>query len=139
MNIGGYKIEARPILVSEYQKLRNTTDWHPIKDERVAKALHQDLFSVVVVFDAQVVGMGRVIGDGAIYYYIQDIIIHPNHREQGLGKLIMQRIEAFFSNTIENYAFIGLMAAEGTEAFYTSFGYSKRKDDRPGMFKIIGD
>ncbi|MGX1929321.1 GNAT family N-acetyltransferase [Flagellimonas sp. 2504JD4-2] len=138
MNIDGYKVETRPITVSEYQKLRNTTNWQLLEDQKVAKALNQDLFSVVVVFEQDIVAMGRVIGDGAIYFYIQDIIVHPSHRGQGVGKLIMEAIESFLSATIQDYGFIGLMAAEGVETFYTSFGYTKRRDGSPGMYKIMG-
>ncbi|MEX0313066.1 MAG: GNAT family N-acetyltransferase [Allomuricauda sp.] len=138
MNIDGYKTEVRPIAVSEYQNLRNTTNWHALETEQVAKALGQDLFSVVVVFDKQVVAMGRVIGDGAIYFYIQDIIVHPGHRNKGVGKMIMDTIEMFLSNSVTEYAFIGLMAADGVADFYKSFGYVKRGNESPGMYKIMG-
>ncbi len=138
MSIVGYSIQIRPIAVLEYQSLRDTTEWHSLKERQVIEALGHDLFSVVVVWDKQVVAMGRVIGDGAIYFYIQDVIVHPNHQNKGVGKLVMEAIEAYLSKSSNEYAFVGLMASEGAVGFYESFGYKKRKDHSPGMFKIMG-
>lgn len=134
MNIDGYKVETHPISVWEYQQLRNITNWSPLKDEQIEIALGRDLYSVVVVLKNEIIGMGRVIGDGAIYFYIQDVIVHPDQRYQGIGKLIMQHIETYLLSATGEYAFI-----KGVESFYTSLGYSKRAEDSPGMFKIISN
>ena len=135
--MSGYTVETRHITLGEYQTLRATTNWHPIPDGQVEMALKQDLFSVVVSKEGATVGMGRVIGDGAIYFYIQDVIVHPEYRGMGVGKLLMLAIEDYLTKTIEYYAFVGLMAAKGVEGFYKSFGYDKRQPDSPGMYKIL--
>ena len=31
----------------------------------------------------EAVAMGRVVGDGAFYFYIQDVAVHPDHRRRG--------------------------------------------------------
>ena len=40
----------------------------------------------------EAVAMGRVVGDGAFYFYIQDVAVHPDHRRQGLGREVMRRL-----------------------------------------------
>lgn len=132
-----YRIESRKIKVSEYQTLRQTTGWDPIENEQVKKALSQDLFAVCVLDNDKPIGMGRVIGDSAIYFYIQDVIVDPGYQAKGIGKLIMDSIEDYLAKETNNNSFIGLMAAEGVMLFYEQFGYKKRPDDRPGMFKVI--
>lgn len=108
-----------------------------LDDGVVKMALENDLFSIII-FDGNLpVGMGRVIGDGGIYFYIQDIIVHPEYQKSGIGKLIMERIEAFLSKSAPKNAFIGLMAAEGVKEFYHKFGYKERPENGPGMFKRI--
>ncbi|NER13641.1 GNAT family N-acetyltransferase [Leptobacterium flavescens] len=132
-----YHFEIRKLKPEEYQSIRNTTNWPILDDHTVEKALKNDLFSICV-FDADTpIGMGRIIGDGAIYFYIQDIIVHPDYRTMGIGKLIMEQVEVYLEDHARHNSFIGLMAAEGVEAFYENYGYSRRADDRPGMFKLF--
>lgn len=108
-----------------------------LEDWVVKKALKNDLYSVCVFDENNLIGIGRVIGDGGIYFYIQDVIVHPDYQGKGVGKTIMERIELFLRGKADNNSFIGLMAAEGVKDFYRGFGYEERAENRPGMYKII--
>ena len=131
------KIEKRRLNISEYQTLRGTTDWFAIADEVVDKSLKNDLFSVCIIADGTLVGMGRIVGDGAIYFYIQDIIVIPGYQRKGIGVLIMNEIEGYLKENTFNNSFIGLMAADGVQKFYHKFGYLERAKTRPGMSKLV--
>ena len=131
------KIEKRRLKVGEYQALRRTTDWFTIDDAVVDKSLKNDLFSVCVFDNKTLIGMGRIVGDGAIYFYIQDIIVIPSYQGKGIGVLIMNEIEAYLEENAFNNSFIGLMAADGVQNFYHKFGYLERADTRPGMSKLL--
>lgn len=78
--------------------------------------------------------MGRIIGDGARIFYIQDVVIHPDYQRIGIGTQIMEKL----LNYIENLPFsshnimIGLMSAKGKEGFYERFGFRKRPNDYQG-------
>ena len=61
--------------VAEFQQLRESAGWTRVADDAVARALHQTLFAVCLEQDGQLVGSGRIVGDGAIYFYIQDVIV----------------------------------------------------------------
>ena len=137
--MNNYTIEQRKIRVFEYQALRKTTGWSNLEDEAVKVALENDLFSVCIFDQEQIIGIGRVIGDGAIYYYIQDVIVHPNYQNKGIGKIIMESIETYLFQFAKNNAFIGLMAAEGVKEFYKKFGYQERAPEKPGMYKIASN
>lgn len=132
-----FQVAHRRIRTEEYQALRKTTDWNQISDDLVEKALEKDLFSVCIEKNDKIVGIGRVIGDGSIYFYIQDVIVLPGFRDQGVGKLIMNEIETYLENMAPKGAFIGLMAAEGSIEFYKKYGYSTRPEGKPGMFKYL--
>ena len=132
-----YRIEKRPLEVAEYQSLRKTTGWDMLEDRVVEVALKQDLFSIGIFNDGRLIGMGRVIGDGGLYFYIQDVVVMPEYQGKGIGKLIMENIEAFLEKSTPNNAFIGLMAAEGVWRFYENYGYKVRPDTGPGMYKRI--
>lgn len=47
--------------------------------EQVEKALNNGLFNVSAVCDGKVVGMGHLVGDGAMYWYLQEIIALSEH------------------------------------------------------------
>ncbi len=132
-----FNVESRGLKVVEYQLLRKTTGWDMLEDEVVGKALKNDLYSVCVFDNDKLVGIGRVIGDGFIYFYIQDIIVIPEFQKKGIGRLIMESIENYLSKTANNNSFIGLMAATNVKEFYHKFGYKERPEDRPGMYKMI--
>ena len=130
-----YILEYRKISVDEYLDVRGTTLWKQVSTEQVERALTNDLFSVCVTHHNQLVAIGRMIGDGGLYCYIQDVIVKPGHQHKGLGKQIMQAIDQYIETQLMPGTFIGLMAAEGTEEFYRLFGFKTRSDSSPGMYK----
>jgi len=131
------RVEERRLVLQEYQYLRGTTGWCMIDDDTVRKGLTSDLFSVCAFYDNQLVGMGRVVGDGAIYFYVQDIVVVPEYQGKGIGKRIMNAVEAYLKKHAKPNTFVGLMAAEGMQGFYTRFGYLERPLNAPGMCKRV--
>lgn len=55
------------------------------------KALKNSLYTIVAVKDKQVVGMGRLVGDG-IYYMVVDVVVHPTCQKNGIGSMIMNML-----------------------------------------------
>ena len=130
------QIEYRSPTVSEYQALRATIGWWTIDDSAVKIALQNSLFSVVALKENKVVGCGRIVGDAGIYFYIQDLIVHPAFQNKGIGKRIMTELMKHIKKTTEQGAFVGLMAAKGLENYYQTFGFKPRDDDSPGMYYV---
>lgn len=131
------KTEHRTPTVKEYQQLRKSTAWDMHDDNTVSRGLKNSLYAVCIFSNGTIIGSGRVIGDGSIYFYIQDVIVLPEYKGKGIGKMIMNEIENYLLKSANKNSFIGLMAAEGVEEFYKQFGYKKRPDDCPGMYKIM--
>ncbi len=132
-----YTIELRPIRSTEYLELRNSTDWDPVHEDAAVKALQNDLFTVCIMKQGKLIGIGRVIGDGAMYFYIQDVIVLPQYQRQGAGRMIMEQISEYLLENAPKGSFIGLMAADGSASFYEKFGFTPRPANRPGMYKLI--
>lgn len=132
------KFESRPPTLDEYKALRSAVGWWPTEDGPTQAALNRALFSVVVLQDDKVIGIGRVGGDGGLYYYLQDVMVEPAHQGQGIGKQIVRRLLGWINQTAPKGAFIGLMAAKGLRAFYEEFGFAARAADAPGMFQVKG-
>ncbi|WP_187269511.1 GNAT family N-acetyltransferase [Flagellimonas hymeniacidonis] len=134
-----YTVKTNDLEVSGYQSLRRTTLWKQLPDHLVKQALSNDLFSVSVYKGDILIGMGRVIGDDSIYYYVQDVVVHTKYRGKGVGNLIMHNIEQYLKGEVETYAFIGLMAAKDSKGFYQKFGYRERDNESPGMYKVFSE
>ncbi len=83
--------------------------------------------------------MGRVVGDGVMYLYIQDVAVDPDYQGLGIGDVIMTAIENYLSINVIKGATIGLLAAQGKEAFYARYGYIERPNTSlgHGMCKFV--
>ena len=129
-------IEYRTPTVAEYNKLRGLVGWWETDRTATDIAMRNSLFSVVCIERGSVIGLGRIIGDG-LYFYIQDLIIHPDYQSKGLGKTLMKELMGYISTNAKAGTFVGLMAAKGLEKYYKQFGFKARDEQAPGMYQII--
>ncbi len=121
--------------VEDYLALREAVGWGRLDEQVTARGLTHDLFTVCLVHEGNVIGCGRVIGDGGLYFYLQDIIVLPAFQGKGLGKRLMKAIMVYLEEHAYPGAFVGLMAAKDVSNFYTQFGFIVRPPERPGMFR----
>jgi ribosomal protein S18 acetylase RimI-like enzyme len=134
----GYVLVERDPTLEEYQRLCRAVGWGEgdIESKWIKIGLQNSLFSVCVTLENKVIGCGRIIGDGGIYFYIQDVIVSPAYQRKGIGGQIMDTIMEYLRAHAPNGAFVGLMAAKGVAKFYKRYGFQKRPSDAPGMFCI---
>jgi len=133
-----YVLVERSPTVEEYHKLCQAVGWEPVDVEATETGLRNALFSVCVIYRDEVIGCGRVVGDGGIYFYIQDIIVLPEFQGRGLGRYIMDAVMGHLDSHAHPNAFVGLMAAKGVSRFYEQYGFAERPPGRPGMFRVWG-
>jgi len=129
-------IHERRLQVEEYAALRRAVGWPEVDPEAVRIGLARDLYTVVAERGGVTIGCGRIVGDGGIYFYLQDVIVQPQHQGQRIGEALMARLMAYLAAHARENSFIGLMAAAGVEAFYAKFGFTRRPDNRPGMYRV---
>lgn len=88
-----------------------------------AEGMANSLFSVVALSDGKTIGCGRIIGDGGLYFNIQDVIVLPEYKDMGIGRKVMEELFAYLISHTKSGAFIGLFAAGSTVGFYKQFGF----------------
>jgi len=98
------------------------------------KALPRSLYGVQIKLADQTVGMGRVVGDGALNFEIVDIAVEPEHQGKGLGRLIMQHIMAYLDREAFEGAYITLMA--DVPELYEKFGFKFSSPASEGMYIV---
>ena len=128
-----YKVELKAPALDEFANLRKQVKWQNPDDEVLKASIENSLFWVTVYDTDKLIGTGRVVGDSAMYFYIQDIIVAPSYQKQGIGHLVMTHIENYLNSTSSNGATVGLLSAHGKESFYTHYGYVKRDGDSLGL------
>lgn len=76
--------------------------------------------------DDILVGVIRVVGDGASIVYIQDILIRPECQRKGIGTALMKQILDTYSGVYQKC--LSTDNTEKTVAFYRSLGFYKLDD-----------
>lgn len=129
-------VSDRPPTTEEYRALCTAVGWEPVMNfEAAGAALAASLAACVALDGDRVVGMARLVGDGSIYFYIQDVAVLPSHQGRGVGALLLRRLMRWLAENAPDRAFVGLFAASGTEAFYRREGFA-RHDGLVGMFRV---
>lgn len=118
--------------VPGYNTLKRLVGWKVLPDAPTKIALDNSLYAVCIFRNGDLLATGRIIGDGYVYFHIQDVIVHPDHQGHGLGKLIMGKLESFLEQQALSGSMIGLMCARGKEGFYEKYGYHVRPNDQEG-------
>lgn len=134
-----YCIKHQSPNIKEFVKLRAQVGWGTIDLAMAKLSIEQSLFHVGLYVENKLIGMARVIGDGVMYFYIQDLVVSPQFQQKGLGRVIMQEIEKYLAITAKQGATVALLSAKGKESFYTQYGYFERSGDPFGkaMCKFI--
>lgn len=129
--------------VKTYLELRDSVNWKKITYEQAQIALNRSLFTVCAYENGIPVGMGRIVGDGVIIDYIQDLVVRPDFQSCGVGRMIIRRLIDYVkkSKLPDSEIMLCLMCAKGREKFYEKFDFIPRPTENlgPGMIQYILD
>lgn len=134
-----YEIKDNALTAKAFLALRESAGWAGATEKQVEKGLNKSLFTVAAMLNEQIIGMGRLIGDGFNIWYIQDVIVFPEYQGKGVGQAIMKRLIKYAEdNSLSNTAItIGLMSAKGKEGFYSKLGFRVRPNDKEGAGMVM--
>ena len=135
MKIMRYELADNILTAKDFLKLRESAGWSgATTEEQLEEGINNSLFTVAAIYDNQVIGMGRVVGDRFYICYIQDLIVLPEFQGKGIGKAIMEKLIAYIQDGIlpDTDIMVGLFSAKGKEEFYEKFGFSTRADNNRG-------
>ena len=122
--------------VEEFRNLRQVVGWGTPDIVATEQSVENALYSVCLESDGKIVGLGRVVGDGGLYFYIQDLIVIPEFRNNGYSLLIMDKLMEYIKSTAKSGSFVGLFSAKGIEHYYERYDFVMRPSEvfGPGMF-----
>lgn len=128
-----FKIEEGTPDVETFLSLRARAGMQPRSEEGASKGLGQEIFSVLLRLgeSGDIVGMGRVIGDGGTIFVICDMLVIEQFQSKGGGTMIMNALMDYLLREAPPQSYINLMA--DVDGFYERWGFEPSLPNSRGM------
>lgn len=130
-------VKENSLTPGEFIRLFRSVGWTPPCEEQVHAALRGSLIVFSVHSGGRALAMARIVGDGAMTFFIKDVAVDPEYQGKGLGRLLMSLAEDYIRRRLKYgwAASAELISAVGMEGFYRSLGFSDGCGT--GMMKMI--
>lgn len=111
--------DKRPIDANDVRRLYDGANWWPgWQPESIARAIAAT--TAIGAWDGdRLIGFTRALSDGVHRAYVEDVVIDPEYRGQGIG----ERLVAALIEALEPLHIISLFCAAEREAFYGRNGF----------------
>jgi GNAT superfamily N-acetyltransferase len=119
-----------PLTVADYRRFRAAVGWTPPPgDDEAIQAALDTTWNVAARADGELVGIGRLLDDGALYAAIWDMIVLPGAQRRGVGRAILERLlEHASTRTI-----VVLVATPAGRPLYEEHGFRAESGSSVGM------
>jgi GNAT superfamily N-acetyltransferase len=113
----------------EMQSLEESVGFGPHRNlERNRVALAGSLFIATARCNGRLVGMVRLVGDGAYILHHAGISVYPDFQRKGVGRKLMEMAVAFAKETKvgsgDSHGEFTLFANTGSDEFYEKLGFT---------------
>ena len=117
----------------EYRALRTAAGLSLMTEEGAALGLPASWSSVCVRHDGELIGMGRIVGDGGLFLFVVDIAVAPAWQGKGLGRRIMQALMDDVHARAPVRNMVALIADGTAHQIYAKFGFKLVAPGAHGM------
>jgi ribosomal protein S18 acetylase RimI-like enzyme len=135
----GYRLLEGPPPVDAYLALRRETGLSPKTREQAVAALPGGWYACHIGYgdSGEVVGMGRVIGDGGWYFHVVDMAVLPGHQRRGLGDAVLAALLARIRQQAPPGAYVNLLADAPGRRLYARHGFVDTAPASIGMARRL--
>jgi GNAT superfamily N-acetyltransferase len=123
--------------IDEAVALYRAVGWNIYADQpEVLRAALAGSTRVVTAYrSGRLVGLARVISDGASICYLQDVLVHPDEQRNGTGRqLVLAALEPY-AGVRQKVLLTDDEPAQ--RAFYESLGYAEVRDHADGSLRAF--
>ncbi|KRE93789.1 AttT protein [Frateuria sp. Soil773] len=117
----------------EYRALRTAAGLSAMSGPQASQGLPASWCAVCVRDGGELIGMGRVVGDGGCFFLVVDIAVRPDRQQQGIGKRIMAALMEQLHARAPAGAMIGLFADGEAYRLYQQYGFKLVAPASQGM------
>jgi GNAT superfamily N-acetyltransferase len=132
--LSDYQLVETVPSVEDFCRLRIISGLTPRPAEAVRLGLPGSCYGVHILWRETVIGMGRIVGDGALNMDIVDVAVDPTHQGKGLGRMIMETLTKWLDQNACDGAYVTLMA--DVPELYEKFGFTRVSPVSEGMARI---
>jgi len=127
--------------VDTYLYLRQQVNWKALTYNQANRAIKNSMYIITVYEADKPIAMGRIVGDGAVVSYIQDLIVIPSAQGEKIGSKLLEKLIEYVESITEEGTemMLCLMCAKGRENFYKHHNFIERPTDNlgPGMIQYV--
>ena len=117
------EIHCRLPTVDEHAQLFERVGWPWYGEEATRRALAGSSFGAVAMRGDEIVGMGRVVGDGSVFFYLQDLVVDPEVQRLGIGGSLVGALLARVRELKVETSFCGVFATPSALDLYQRHGF----------------
>ncbi|TJY71465.1 GNAT family N-acetyltransferase [Arthrobacter sp. CAU 1506] len=130
-------VDAAELDLQQVLALYGAVGWtiYTSSPETVSTALSGSAAIAVARAGTELVGLARVISDGASICYLQDVLVHPDFQRRGIGRRLVESVLQPFSHVRQKVLLTDDEA--GQKAFYESLGYRHVTDNDGGALRAF--
>ena len=105
----------------------------PHAGDAVRIALSNTWCSVCALSGGAVIGLGRIVGDGALHFYITNVMVTPAHQRHGVGSSIVNALLSKVKELPYPNVLVEALPLPGLDHFYERFGFVASREYASGM------
>lgn len=105
--------------IKKIYQLLSQVNWPDRRTEETIQTAIENSLCFGIYKDSLQIGFARCLTDYSVIYWLTDVIIDPEYRGMGLGKLFIKLITEHEKLSHLN----GLLATTNAHGFYTLFGF----------------
>ena len=135
------EILMNQLTAEDFNRLFRSIGWREPSLKVAQKALDHSYATFSVVEKGRTIAMARLLGDGAMSFYLKTLVVEPEYQGKGIGARLVRYIEEYIHGEIEDDTRVcfELMCSAGKEGFYEKLGYEQTPTwlYGAGMLKMI--
>jgi len=119
------RIIPRMPTAGEYVNLISAVGWDKNYNHSLTeKILAAPVYGVVAEHLNKVIGCALLLSDEASFYYVKDVMVHPDWQRKHVGSMLMKKLTEWLDANAPENAYVGLFTRGNLAAFYKQFDFA---------------
>ncbi len=129
-----YIIFDNQLQVDDFIRLFASAGWGELPQDIVKTALANSYATFSVKSGNKVIAMARLLGDGAMSFFLKDLVVEPEYQGNGIGRTLLAHVEEYIRVRLKFgwEGYLQLVSAKGKEGFYQKLGYATHPHEHSG-------